>query len=67
LKPFYTLLKTMKIDTIQHAIATRRTVKPERYTGEIIPDELIWKVLATQSRGVLWFLPEKKNTTFLAF
>jgi nitroreductase len=35
----------MKIDTIQHAIATRRTIKPERFTGDIIPDELIWKVL----------------------
>ena len=30
---------------ISEAIAGRRTVKPERYTGEEIPDEKVWEIL----------------------
>lgn len=36
----------MKQHTIEQAIAKRRTVKPDRYTGEVVPDELIWQMLA---------------------
>jgi nitroreductase len=39
------LLRVKKINMIQDDIATRRTVKPDRYTGEIVSDELIWKML----------------------
>ena len=30
---------------LEDIIAQRRTVKPERYTGETIADEVIWKIL----------------------
>ncbi len=35
----------MNIKAVQSAIAKRRTIKPERFTGENIKDELIWKML----------------------
>lgn len=35
----------MKIEMIEQTIALRRTVKPERYTAEVVPDEFIWKML----------------------
>lgn len=33
------------MSSLKEIIANRRTIKPERYTGEIIPDEVVWDIL----------------------
>ena len=31
--------------SLKEIIATRRTIKPERYTGGLIPNEVVWEIL----------------------
>jgi len=33
------------MNSLESIISNRRTVKPERFTGELVPDDVVWKIL----------------------
>lgn len=40
-------LKSMNINPLSEIIANRRTVKPDRYTGKRINDQVVWEILSS--------------------